>query len=127
MKLPAVLVAVSLLAIGGVGYSQVPQPGTIPPPGVPLFPVPQPLPPSPLPEPTVEQMLDSLESLRVQKAELEKKEREIVASINKKIDKQTERMKKLGLEKPPVVPAPAPTIPIVIERIPDSPPPATSK
>ena len=116
MRLPAVLVAASLLAIGGVGYSQVPQPGAIPPPGVPLLPVPQPSPPPPLPEPTVEQMLDSLEALRVQKAELEKKEQEMVASINKKIDKQRERMKKLGLEKPPVAP---PAIPIEV-RVPDA-------
>ena len=123
MKLPAVLVAASLLAIGGVGYSQVPRPGTIPPPGVPSFPSPllSPSPPAPMPEPTVEQMLDSLESLRVQKAELDKKERELVASINKKIDKQTERMKKLGLEKPPAAP---PVVPVGVqdELIPTLPP-----
>ena len=127
MKLPAVLVAASLLAVGGVGYSQVPQPGTIPPPGVPHFTVRQPSPPAPLPEPTVEQMLDSLEALRVQKAELDKKEREMVASINKKIDKQTERMKKLGLEKPPATPPAPPTIPILSERIPELLPPAVPK
>ena len=74
-----------------------------------------------MPEPTVEQMLDSLESLRVQKAELDKKERELVASINKKIDKQTERMKKLGLEKPPAAP---PVVPVGVqdELIPTLPP-----
>ncbi len=103
MRIPAVLVAASLLVVGGVGYSQVQQPGAIPPPGVPSFPI-QPSPQAPAIELTVEQMLDSLEALRVQKVELEKKEQEMVASINKKIDKQRERMKKLGLEKPPVVP-----------------------
>ena len=121
MRLPAVLVAASLLAIGGIGYSQVPQPGSLPPPGIPSFPSPSTSPPPSMPEPTVEQMLDSLESLRVQKAELEKRERELVASINKKIDKQTERMKKLGLEKPPAAP---PVVPVGVqdELIPTLPP-----
>ncbi len=99
MKLPTAVVAVVLLAVAG--YTQAPPPTLLP---TSPLPVPDlvsepPLPPrAPLAqEPTVDQMLDALEKLRAQKAELEKKERETVEAIGKKVEKQTERMRKLGI------------------------------
>ena len=98
MRLPTLLVAVSLLAIAGVGHTQ--QPIVVPPsPGIPPIEPPVPAVP-PKAEQTLDQMLDALEALRVQKAELEKKEHAMVEAINKKLDTQTERMKKLGIKKP---------------------------
>ncbi len=105
MKLPTVLVALALLALAAIGHSQQPPPPV-------LLPLPR-IEPKPVPfeqpirqlaqnipaDPTVDQMLDGLESLRTQKAELEKKERETVEAINKKVESQSERMRKLGIGK----------------------------
>ena len=114
MRRPILLVAISLLAIAGVGQTQQPQlppvtitlPEPVPVPQMgPMIPQPQRLVPTvatkPV-DPTVDQMLDELEALRIQKAELEKKESEMVAAIGKKVETQSARMKKLGIgsEKP---------------------------
>ena len=73
MRLPTAIVAIVLLAINGVCYSQVPPPerNTIP------LPIPElkPLIALPAMEQSVEQLLDSVEALRVQKALLEKQEK----------------------------------------------------
>jgi hypothetical protein len=87
-------------------------PGIAPPPGVSIFPavgpnLPSPFPtsptpvatpaPAPAPEPPVDQLLDQLERVQVQKAELEKKEKELKAAVLKKLQQQTERLNKLGV------------------------------
>jgi hypothetical protein len=51
----------------------------------------------PTPQENIDQMLDRLEQLRAQKAELEKKEQELLATIRKRIDKQTERLDRMGI------------------------------
>jgi len=56
------------------------------------------------PEPSVEQLLDELERLQAQKAALEKKEQDLKAVLRQKLQKQTERLNKLGV-------APIPTVP----------------
>jgi hypothetical protein len=74
---------------------------TIPPPAVPAAPL----------EQTVDQMLDRLEHLRAQKAEIERKEQELLSAIRKKIEKQSERLDRLGITpRPPEPVAPLPTI-----------------
>ncbi len=73
MRLPTLLVTVCLLTVAGVGHTQqppplLPEPRPIPPipellSGIP--PVQPPVPTAKLAEPTVDQMLDVLEALRV--------------------------------------------------------------
>ncbi|MBN9118925.1 MAG: hypothetical protein J0I06_07160 [Planctomycetes bacterium] len=65
-------------------------------------PVPSPTPPlgptAPAPrEKSVDDLLAELEDLQAQKARLEKQEAELKATIRKRLDAQTERLKKLGV------------------------------
>jgi hypothetical protein len=50
-------------------------------------------------EPTVDQVLEALEHLQAQKAELEKQEQSLKAVLAKKLEQQGERVKKVGLKK----------------------------
>ena len=61
--------------------------------------IPQPSPPVPTQpkESTIEQLLDELEKVRAQKLELEKKEKTLVLEARKKLDKQLERLNRLGI------------------------------
>jgi outer membrane protein assembly factor BamA len=54
----------------------------------------------PVKEKSLDQMLDELEALRVQKAQMEKKEQELLKAIQQKAAKQAERMKQLGTTSP---------------------------
>jgi hypothetical protein len=71
------------------------------PPSAPTFPSPTVVvpstPPAPTPEKSVEQLLADLERVQAEKAALEKKEQELKTTIRKKLDQQTERLKKLGV------------------------------
>ena len=62
-------------------------------------------------------LVKELARLRAEKAELERKERELIGSINKKVEKQSERMKKLGLGKPQPVERADLLIPPLVPRI----------
>jgi hypothetical protein len=65
-------------------------------------PVPQPIPtPAVSPELTVDQVIDALEKIKAQKAELEKKEQALLDVLNKKLAKQTERLKNVGWKSVP--------------------------
>jgi Spy/CpxP family protein refolding chaperone len=83
-----------LVAACAVGYTQLPeQPTTsarIPPANVPA------ISPRPVREPSLDQMLDELEALRAQKAQIEKKEAELSRAIREKAAAQAERMNRLG-------------------------------
>ena len=46
---------------------------------------------------TIDQLLDQIVKLRQQKAEIEKKEQELMAEVQKKLGKQTERLNQLGI------------------------------
>jgi|GEM_PF-6375753 len=48
-------------------------------------------------EPSVDELLNELERLQAQKAELEKKEKELKATLRKKLEQQSERLQKLGV------------------------------
>jgi ABC-type Fe3+-hydroxamate transport system substrate-binding protein len=118
-----IAVAALLAIAGGVAYSQAPKPappapGTsapappelIPPSGVPVVPV---APAAPQ-EKTIDQILDDLERVRLQKAELEKKEQELIKEARRRLEKQADRANRLGVvpvpPEPPVpttVPAPS--------------------
>ena len=92
-----------------------PVPG-IPPLGLPIAPTPisptsPPVAPKPSAEPTLDELLASLEKLRGEKAELEKKEQELVKVIQKKATEQKVRMEKLGLSIQPAMP-PIPIVPV---------------
>ena len=119
---------VLLTAVAAAAYTQS-QPPTVPPlpspqvvpsdvaaPLTPTVRAGQSIPPQVVPvapkEPTVDEMLDSLEKLRAQKAEIEKREQELVAAIRRKIEKQSERLERLG-----VAPRPAARTPDRIGRI----------
>jgi hypothetical protein len=73
-----------------------PPPANIPPVIVPTAPT-YPVPPAPPPEKTVDELLNDLERVQTQKAELDKREQELKATIRKKLEKQTERLNKLGV------------------------------
>jgi hypothetical protein len=70
-------------------------------PTVNLTPVPVPTPAAP---PTVEDLLAQLETLRKQKAELEKQEKAVVAKLQERMKDQADRLNKLGI----IIPAPQP-------------------
>jgi len=101
MKRGALFVFTLTICAFSHGYAQQPQSGvTIP------APIPA-LPSSPAPptlsvgqagkEKSLDQMLDELESLHKQKAEMEKKEQELLKGIQLKAEKQADRMKQLGI------------------------------
>ncbi len=131
-RIPIVSVAL-LIAICGMAYTQ--QPGS---PDALIFPTPLPPPSLPVasaipkldstppiftppiavpPEPSVDQLLDKLEALRSQKAELEKQEQELLKVVRQKLAKQSDRMGRLGIANtdPAVVPKPqVPKLPSTI-------------
>jgi hypothetical protein len=55
-------------------------------------------------EKSLDQLLDELEALRAQKAELEKKEAELTKAIRQKAERQADRMNRLGLGAAPGLP-----------------------
>ena len=68
-------------------------------------------PPAPPAEKSVDDLLTELERVQLLKADLDKKEQELKAAIRKKLELQTERLKKLGgapQETKPFAPPPAP-------------------
>ena len=115
MSIRTVLVSAALLTLCGAVSSQPPQLPPLPvparldfsppaPPGVPPPPAfvvpaapPVPVKPTPPPEKSVEELLNELERVQAQKAELEKKEQELKATVLKKLEQQTERLQKLGV------------------------------
>jgi len=67
-------------------------------------------------ERNIDQLLDEIQAVRAQRAELEKKEQSLVVEVRKLVDKQTDRLNKLGLglqvQPPPVsVDVPAGLVP----------------
>jgi hypothetical protein len=86
-----------LLAACGVALTQPPPaPGPNIPPVSPPLATP-PVIPTPPPPPTLDQLLDQLEQVQTQKAELAKREESLRQIIRKKLDEQDQRLKKLGL------------------------------
>jgi hypothetical protein len=72
----------------------------------PVLQQPTPRPEVPLAEKSIDQLLDRLEALRAQKAELEKAEQELVKEIRRKMEKQSDRINRLGItpnDPPPVI------------------------
>lgn len=101
--------------IGGVSPTTTPPLAgssgpVVPPIGGSAIPSPPPAPPKPPAEKTLDELMDEVEKIRTQKAELEKKEQELVKAIQKKTTEQNARMVKLGI--PQIMPA-MPPIPIV--------------
>ncbi len=129
MRPRALLVPVLLVAAGGLAYTQpVPRsapvpdgPQLIPPPGVPPT-TPRVVGATDVPaERSLDQLLDRLEALRAQKAELERQEQEVVKEIRRKVEKQSDRLQRLGVSDPILPAAPSvsfaptviPTVPVV--------------
>lgn len=56
---------------------------------------------APAPAPTVDDLINQLEQLRKQKAELEEKEKLLVGQLQGRLKNQTERLTKLGVITPP--------------------------
>ncbi|HJZ59299.1 MAG TPA: hypothetical protein VKE74_30420, partial [Gemmataceae bacterium] len=56
--------------------------------------------PTPPPAPTIDQLMEKLEQLRKQKADLEKEEQAVTAQLRTALQKQKERLAKLGIEEP---------------------------
>jgi hypothetical protein len=105
-----------LIVVCGAASSQ-PQPTPTTPPPPPVVAGVQPPPPvyvkpvTPTPpslvipavpqEKSVDELLNDLEQLQAQKAELEKRERELKATLRKRLEKQAERLNKLGVAPQP--------------------------
>ena len=116
-KFLAFAVGGTLLAICGVVLAQAPTNPVPPLPGPPAsvkVPTQPELSPDPEPIPsvqrkaedqTLEQLLDAVEIVRAQKAELEKKEQALRKALQKKMEKLKERIEKLDVGTPPVAPA----------------------
>lgn len=66
---------------------------------------------APAQEQSLDQLLDELEALRDKKAEIEKKEVELTKAIQRKSEKQADRMNRLGVGGSVVPVAPVPVIP----------------
>ena len=98
---PIVAAAGLLLLACGIALAQQPPPPLGPASVPPLSfdpPSVSPLaPPVASPEQTLDQLLDAMEKLRTQKAELEKREQELLKVIQRKATQQKERMDKLGV------------------------------
>jgi hypothetical protein len=121
MKTTVAVLVVVVVAAGTV-YTQSP-PDVIPPPDVPTTLPGAATKPPPTKEPTLDELLDQIERIREQKAELDRQEKLLAAEARKKIVKQTERLNKLGLGTPvpPMIdtttapnlipPAPSPVLP----------------
>ncbi|QDU18177.1 hypothetical protein [Urbifossiella limnaea] len=120
MRARLLIVPLLFAAAAGAAHTQPPSspPAVVSLPPVPpsapaLAPsVPQPLLVGAAEEKSLERMLDQLEGLRARKADLEKQEQELMKDIRKLLDRQDERVKRLGVvAAPPVVPAPPPSVP----------------
>lgn len=98
------LVVAALLVAAGASRSQPPEalrlprlPST-PPPSPPVYT--PPVPPAPPPEKSVDDLLVELERVQAEKVAIEKREQELKATLRKKLEQQTERLKKLGVAPP---------------------------
>ncbi len=128
MRTRLLIVSALFAAAAGVAHTQPPPttPPLIPDVRTQLVPTAPPLVPQALPpataEKSLEKMLDQLEGLRTRKAELEKQEQELMKEVRKMLDKQDERVKRLGVVAPPpppvVVPGPAPVVPAGFPELP---------
>lgn len=98
MSARSLFFAAGMLVLVGSGTAQQPIAPPVETPALPKPSVVPPIarPPAPSPARPIDQMLDELERVQVQKAELEKKEQELKATIHKALEKQTERLNKLG-------------------------------
>lgn len=100
-------------AVPVIPASNMPPPN-IPPitPAIPVFPQPTIM---PVKEKSLDQLLDELETLRAQKAEIEKKEQALTKTIQQKATKQADRMMQLGITPPAPAGAPIRVGQILIE------------
>jgi hypothetical protein len=108
MLLPATAVAMLTL---GTQYGRPQAPDVKPaPPGIdqeiPLDPPVKPA--APPPPPSVESLIDQLEQLRKQKAELEAREKALIEQLQGRLKNQSDRLQKLGVA--------APTVPKIAEK-----------
>jgi hypothetical protein len=112
MKTTLAVLILLVVAVGTV-YTQVPPlPSRNDQPGLPSVNDPnfgnlrpEPGQPSQPKEVTLDQLLDQIEKVRAQRAELEKKEKALMVEARKLFDKQAERINKLGLGTPGQPPA----------------------
>jgi Spy/CpxP family protein refolding chaperone len=124
MKL-TLAVLVLLVAVGTV-YTQnllpAPAPDLPALPGLPAAPSLQPAPAQPK-ERTINQMLDEIQTIRAQKAELAKMEQALMTEVRKMVEQQNERLNKMGLGTPAQPPMDTNLIPAPLSSIPAPPTP----
>jgi hypothetical protein len=124
--------SLALLTVWAQTGRPQPSPGTTPPPlsdgkaNVPSISLPPPelkplvSAPTPAPTPTVEDLIKQLELLRKEKAELEKREKDVIAKLQERMKEHTDRLNKLGI----IIPAPHPPQPDAKDNVDvKSPPP----
>jgi hypothetical protein len=113
MRTLLLLLAITLVSLGAASlFAQNPSPSpvrepgkSLPGPSLPGFSGVTP-PTLPAAEKTIDQLLNEVEQLRVQKAELAKREQELLKEVRLKLEKQAERVNRLG-----IAPSPPATLP----------------
>ena len=116
MRARLLIVPAVFAAAAAVAHTQPPPPPLIPDvrtqlvPATPSVPAAPPLLPLVAGEKSLEKMLDQLEGLRVRKADLEKQEQELMTEVRKLLEKQDERVKRLGVVSPPLAVPPPPAV-----------------
>jgi hypothetical protein len=98
----AVLMFLAVAVAWSLPAGAQPAPPAAPPPAGVVLPVDQAVPPPPAPgdQPnrvTIDDLMAKLESIKAQKAALEKAEKEVVARLKQKMKEQQQRLKKLGV------------------------------
>lgn len=112
------LAAVVMLSIGAqFALTQTTTPPPVPIPDVGLPAIKNPNPPPPPARPTVEALLDQLDQLRKQRAELDAKEKAVLGQLSEVMKCLQDRMTKLGVVAP-TVPPPAAKEDTTVPRLP---------
>lgn len=95
--------ALALLTFGSQsGRPQGPPPPGIDAPGIPLqLNTPKKIAETPVPAPTVDNLIEQLKQVRKQKAELEAREKAVISQLQGLLKNQNEELRKLGIEVAP--------------------------
>ncbi|MBO0697316.1 MAG: hypothetical protein J2P46_02875 [Zavarzinella sp.] len=105
-RLALVPVASVFLLTAGSGQGQAPPPDVPPLPDIGPAPLARPMVPQATAPVSVEDLMNQLERLRKEKAEIEKRERAVLQQLKERLKQQGERLSKMGIAVTPPSPGP---------------------